>query len=137
MIYDKPVVAVGSHARNLGVLEFAVTYGEDGTIVIDSVGARRVPVTEDTEEDSQIVQVFQRFERYLNKKGDNRSFALAEGTVLTNTDSVVNDSALYQLLNNAKIAFGVSYINEYLPASIGSLTDRFGYSTTLLVPPYP
>lgn len=116
LIYDKPVVAVGSHARNLGVLEFAVTYGEDGTIVIDSVGARRVPVTEDTEEDSQIVQVFQRFERYLNKKGDNRSFALAEGTVLTNTDSVVNDSALYQLLNNAKIAFGVSYINEYLPA---------------------
>jgi len=28
----------------------------------------------------------------------------------------VNDSALYQLINNAKISFGTSYIQEYLPS---------------------
>lgn len=115
LIYGKPVVAVGSHAENLGVMEFKVEYGEDGGLVIRADHARLVPVTEEVEETTEITKNFERFERYLKKKGDNRSFELAQGTVLTNVDSVVNDSALYQLLNNVKISFGVSYINEYLP----------------------
>ena len=116
LIYGKPVVAVGSHAENLGVMELAVSYGEDGGVVVSGKHARLVPVTEETQEAEEVVKTFERFERYLTKKGDNRSFALAEGLVLTNTDAVVNDSALFQLINNAKIAFGVSYIQEYLPA---------------------
>ena len=115
LIYGKPVVAVGSHAENLGVMEFKLEYGEDGELIIKADHARLVPVTEDVKETKEITKIFERFERYLKRKGDNQSFALAEGTVLTNTDSVVNDNALYQLLNNAKISFGVSYINEYLP----------------------
>ena len=115
LIYGKPVLAVGSHAENLGVMEFKVTYGENGEVVVSADHARLVPVTEEVEETREITKIFERFERYLKRKGDNRSFELAEGTVLTNVDCVVNDSALYQLLNNAKIAFGVSYINEYLP----------------------
>lgn len=115
LIYGKPVVAVGSHAENLGVMEFRVEYGEDGNPVISADHARLVPVTEKVKETKEITKVFERFERYLTRKGDNRSFELAEGTVLTNTGCVVNDNALYQLLNNAKISFGVSYINEYLP----------------------
>lgn len=115
LIYGKPVLAVGSHAQNLGVMEFRVEYGENGDVVVNADHARLVPVTEEVKETKGITKVFERFERYLKRKGDNRSFALAEGAVLTNVDSVVNDSALYQLLNNAKIAFGVSYINEYLP----------------------
>jgi len=116
LIYGKPVVAVGSHAENLGVMEFAVTYGEDGRVVVNGTGTRLVPVTEEIEEAEEVTTVFDRFERYIKKKGDNRSFLLEEGTVLTNADSVVNDSALYQMLNNAKIAFAASYIREYLPA---------------------
>ena len=116
LIYGKPVVAVGSHAENLGVIELAVTYAEDGGVVVSGDHARLVPVTEETQEAEEVVKTFERFERYLTKKGDNRSFALAEGVVLTNTDAVVSDSALFQLINNAKIAFGVSYIQEYLPA---------------------
>lgn len=116
LIHGKPVVAVGSHAENLGVLEFAVTYGEDGHIVVNGTGTRLVPVTEETEEAAEVTAVFERFERYIKKKGDNRKFALEEGTVLTNADSVVNDSTLYQLMNNAKIAFAESYIREYLPS---------------------
>lgn len=116
LIYGKPVVAIDSHAENLGVMELEITYDEAGALVVKGTGSRIVPVTEEVEEAEEIVKVFERFERYLKKKGDNRSFALAEGTLLTNADCVVNDSALYQLLNNAKISFGVSYIQEYLPA---------------------
>ena len=115
-IYGKPVVAVGSHAQNLGVIEFEVRCSEDGTALIGEGTSRLVPVTEEAEEAEDIVKLYERFVRYLQKKGDNRSFALAEDCVLTNTDALVNDSSLYQLLNNAKIAFGVSYIQEYLPA---------------------
>ena len=116
LIYGKPVVATGSHAENLGVMELKIGYAKDGSLTVSGEQARLVPVAEDTKEAEEIVTIFERFERYLKKKGDNRSFALAEGSILTNADSVVNDSALYQLVNNAKISFGVSYIREYLPA---------------------
>jgi len=119
LIYGKPVVAAGSHAENLGVMELKVTCGEDGTPKVSGERAYLIPVTEDTKEDEKITKAFERFERYITKKADDRSFALAEGTVLTNADSVVNDSALYQLLNNAKLSFGASYIREYLPAYAG------------------
>jgi len=115
LIYGKPVVAVGSHAENLGVMELKLSYDEDGELVITADHARLVPVQEETKESKEIVKVFERFERYLTRKGDNRSYELAEDSVLTNVDAVVSDSALYQLINNAKISYGVSYIQEYLP----------------------
>lgn len=116
LIYGKPVVAVGSHAEKLGVMELAVTYGEDGGVIVTGDNAYLVSVKEETQESEEVVKSFERYARYLTMKGDNRSFALEKGVVLTNTDAVVSDSALFQLINNAKIAFGVSYIQEYLPA---------------------
>ena len=116
LIYGKPVVAVGSHAQKLGVMNLVVTYGEDGDLIVIGDSSYLVSVTEETQESEDVVKSFERFSRYLTKKGDSRSYELAEGVVLTNTDAVVNDSALFQLINNAKIAFGVSYIQEYLPA---------------------
>ena len=116
LIYGKPVVAVGSHAGNIGVLEFEVTCTEDGELSINPIGSRLVPVTEETVEAETILRAYDRFGRYVRKKADSRVFPLKEGTVLTNADSVVNDSALYQLINDAKISFAKSYIHEYLPA---------------------
>lgn len=115
LIYGKPVVAVGSHAENLGVIEFDIQCDEDGKVFLASGSARLVPVQDDTKESKEIVKLFERFERYLNKKGDQRSYELAEDVVLTNIDAVISDSALYQLINNAKISYGMSYIQEYLP----------------------
>ena len=116
LIHGKPVIAVGSHAENLGVIEFEVRCDAKGKTVLDNGFSYLVNVSENTEEDEDILAMHERFQRYLTKKLDDTQYKLAEGCVLTNVDCVVNDSALYQLINNAKISFGTSYIQEYLPS---------------------
>ena len=115
LIYGKPVVAVGSYAQNLGVINLELTYDKKGNLVIGNGSSKLLAVEETTEESETILNINKRYERYLEKKLDTTAYKLAKGCILTNVDCVANDTALYQLINNAKIAYGTSYIQEYLP----------------------
>ena len=59
--------------------------------------------------------MFEPYAQMLIAGADTTEYELASGMVLTNADCVVEDTSLYQLINNAKIHYATSYIHEYLP----------------------
>ncbi len=115
LINGTPVVANGSYAAFLGQIDLTVSIDDIGNVTVESGSAELFPVEEDTVQLGIITSMFNKYQKVLSRKLDKTEYELAEGTVLTNADCVVSDTALYQLINNAKISFGTSYIYEYLP----------------------
>ncbi len=113
LIYDTPVVETGSHANALGVISLKLEVEKDGDInIIDSSAALR-PVTEDTKEDSTLVDVYSAFHDELLASHDTTEYPIAEGLTYTNADAIVEDSDLYQLMNEAKLRYAASYVADY------------------------
>lgn len=115
LVYGTPVIGTGSHARALGVIDLPISVSPDGKITVTEGQSSLRWVDETTEEDASIVSINAKCQKTLQRKLDKEEYKLAEGCVLTNTDCVVRDTALFQLLNNAKLEFGSGYVQEYLP----------------------
>lgn len=132
-INGKPIVAAASHARALGVIDLKLEFAADGSIRIASGKASLDYVTADIIEDTTITSMFLQYKDMLKAGADTAVYSLATGINYHNYDTVVKDSNFFQLFNNAKIAYGQSYVAEHLPAysdlpviaSTRNLTDYY------------
>lgn len=119
LINGKPVVATLSHAKALGTIDLTFSIAPDNTVDIISGGSSIDYVSSTTPENSRITTMFRSYQELLHKGADKSSYPIATGVTYHNYDTVVRDSNLYQLFNNAKIAYGLTYISEYLPSYQG------------------
>lgn len=131
--YGTPMVETGCYAQGLGVIDFTLAVGENDEISIYSASSRVRPVKASTTEKQAIVDYAEAYKQEILEKADPTEYAIADGLVYTNADCIVQDSALYQLMNDAKLHFAASYIAEYAPeysdypiiaATINHLDDK-------------
>ncbi len=114
-INGKPVVAAASHGRALGIIDLNLSMDADGKIQLDSGKSSLSYVTAAVKEDPVITASFKSYLTTMKASADKSTYKIASGTTYHNYDTVVQDSNLYQLYNNAKIAYGLSYVSTYLP----------------------
>lgn len=131
--YGKPMVETGSYAQGLGVVQFTLAVGENDEISVYNATSAVRPVKASTTEKQAIVDYTEQYKQEILEKLDRTEYAIADGLVYTNADCIVQDSALYQLMNDAKLHFASSYIAEYTPeysdypiiaATINHLDDK-------------
>ncbi|HWT74258.1 MAG TPA: metallophosphoesterase [Mobilitalea sp.] len=119
LINGKPVIATSSHAKALGLIDLSLVIAADGTVKITSGKSSIDYVTADIAENSRITAMFSNYMDKLKAGADTATYPVASGVSYHNYDTVVRDCNLYQLFNNAKIAYGLAYVAEYLPAYKG------------------
>lgn len=117
LVNGKPMVATGSHASAIGVIDFELSIS-DGEVTIEKASAGLEKVTSTTKEHELVTDIFAEYQELLDEGFDNAEYELADGEVLSNIDCMVTDNELYQLINNAKLEFAMSYISEYAPEYI-------------------
>ncbi len=131
--YGKPMVETGSYAQGLGVIEFTLAVDENDTVSVYNATSAIRPVTASVKERAAIVEFAEPYKQEILEKLDRTEYAIADDLVYTNADCAVQDSSLYQLMNDAKLHFASSYIAEYTPqysdypiiaATINCLDDR-------------
>ncbi len=110
-----PVVATKSHAAILGTIDLSLSISSNGNISISQGSSKVTNVTAAVKESPVITSMFKPYQLMLKSGADNTAYPIANGILYHNYDSVVQDSNLFQLYNNAKIAYGLSYVAEYLP----------------------
>ena len=115
-INGTPVVATKSHARTLGTIDLSLEVSSEGSVTLASSQSSIQYVTANTLEDSSITAMFRPYQKMLKAGADATSYPIANGITYHNYDTVLQDSNLFQLFNNAKIAYGLTYVAEYLPA---------------------
>lgn len=115
LISGTPVVATGSHANALGVISFELAVDEDGNISILDASTAVKAVKASTKEDSDIVEIFSEFHDEILSSYDTTKYTIASGITYTNADCIVQDSDLYQLMNEAKLRYAASYVADYAP----------------------
>lgn len=116
LINGKPVVATSCYARAFGIIDLNFFIGTDGTVKLSTSKASINYVTGNIKEDSQVTSIFKSYQSKLKAALDTTTYPITKGITYHNYDTVVQDSNLYQLLNNAKIAYGLTYVSQYLPA---------------------
>ena len=114
-IYGTPVVQTGSHAQALGVISLQLAVDEDKKISVISGTAKNVKVTASVKENQEIVDLFAPYQDAMLADLDPTEYRIADGLVYTNADCVVQDSSLYQLMNNAKMRYAAWYVAKYAP----------------------
>ena len=110
-----PVVAAKSHAALLGSIDLSLSISPNGQISITGGSSKVSYVTTAIKENSDILSMWKPYQLQLMSGGDHSTYPIATGVAYHNYDSVVQDSNLFQLYNNSKIAYGLAYIEEYLP----------------------
>ncbi|MDF2512632.1 MAG: hypothetical protein K0S04_2498 [Herbinix sp.] len=110
-----PVVATKSHASILGSIDLSLSVELNGHISIADASSKVTIVSTAVKENTVITEMFQPYQRQLKLGTDTATYPIANGITYHNYDSVVQDSNLFQLYNNAKIAYGLAYVEEYLP----------------------
>jgi 2',3'-cyclic-nucleotide 2'-phosphodiesterase / 3'-nucleotidase / 5'-nucleotidase len=110
-----PVVATKSHAAILGTIDLSLSISSNGQISISKGSSKTTNVTAAVKENDVITSMFKPYQLKLKSGADNSAYPIANGILYHNYDSVVQDSNLFQLYNNAKIAYGLAYVAEYLP----------------------
>ncbi len=128
-----PMVETGSYAQGLGVIEFTLAVDEEDDISIYSAKSAVRPVKASTKEKQAIVDYAEPYRKEIQKDLDKTKYEIADGLTYTNADCVVEDSDLYQLMNDAKLHYASSYIADYTPeysdypiiaATINCLDDK-------------
>lgn len=114
-MYGTPVVQTGSHAENLGTIQLTLRVDESGKISIQKGSSAIKPVKASTAQSEIITSVMAPYEDALRAAVDTTEYPILAGLTYTNADCVVKDSALFQLMNNAKIHYASSYIARYAP----------------------
>ncbi|MDE7300359.1 MAG: 5'-nucleotidase C-terminal domain-containing protein [Lachnospiraceae bacterium] len=114
-IYGTPVVQAGSHAEALGVIRLTLSVSPDGKITVADGSSSVRRVTASTKEDAGIVDLFAPYQQILDNVLDRTEYRIAEGLTYTNADCFIQDSALYQLMNNAKLYYASGYVAQYAP----------------------
>lgn len=131
--YGTPIIETGSYAQGLGVIEFTLAVNENDEISIYNATSAVRPVKASTKERQAIVDYAEPYKKEILKKTDKTKYEIADGLVYTNVDCVMQDSDLYQLMNDAKLHFASSYIADNTPeysdypiiaATINHLDDR-------------
>ncbi len=114
-VYGKPVVQAGSHAEALGVIRLTLSVSPKGKITVADASASVRRVTASTKEDPDIVDLFSPYQQILDNALDRTEYRIADGLTYTNADCFIQDSALYQLMNNAKLYYASGYVAQYAP----------------------
>lgn len=110
-----PVVAAKSHGALLGSIDLSLSISPNGQIAISGGGSKVSYITATIKENPDILSMWKPYQLQLKSGADHTTYPIAKGITYHNYDSVVQDSNLFQLYNNAKIAYGLAYIGEYLP----------------------
>lgn len=113
--YGTPLVETGSHAQGLGVIEFTLAVGKDDSISVFNATSTVKKVKASTKENEEIVEIFSGYKQKILDSHDKTEYPIAEGLVYTNADCIIQDSALYQLMNDAKMRYASNYISSYIP----------------------
>ncbi|MDF2538948.1 MAG: hypothetical protein K0S76_1969 [Herbinix sp.] len=114
-INGKPVIATTSHAQALGIIDLRLTVNPDGSVHFEQGKSYLEYVTKATIEDRDITTLFQSYLKKLPSADSMNTYKIAKGITYHNYDTILQDSNLFQLFNNAKIDYGMTYISEYLP----------------------
>lgn len=114
-INGKPVLATSSHAGALGTIDLTMEVAAGGSVALTSGKASITLATKDGKEDSTITELFRAYLTKLKASADPTTYPITKGITYHNYDTVLQDSNLFQLLNNAKIDYGLTYIAENLP----------------------
>ncbi len=114
-INGKPILATLSHARAIGTIDLKLAVNSDGSVQLTGGSSSITYATEAVKEDSTVTSLFDNYLSKLKAGKDQSSMHIKKGITYHNYDTVIHDSNLYQLLNNAKIEYGLSYIAKYLP----------------------
>lgn len=131
--YGTPMVETGCYAQGLGVIQFTLAVDENDNISIYNATSAVRPVKSTTTEKQAIVNYVEQYKQEILANADQTEYTIADGLVYTNADCIVQDSDLYQLMNDAKLHFASSYIAEYTPeysdypiiaATINHLDDK-------------
>lgn len=115
LIYNTPVVETGSHANALGVISFKLEVDKEDEISILDASSKLKKVTASIKEDETIVDIFSEYHDKILSSHDATEYSIAKGITYTNADCIVEDSDLYQLMNEAKLRWAASYIADYAP----------------------
>lgn len=110
-----PVVATKSHAALLGSIDLSLSISPNGQISISGGGSKVSYITSSIKENTDILSMWKPYQLQLRSGADRTTYPVKKGVAYHNYDTVVQDSNLFQLYNNAKIAYGLAYIEEYLP----------------------
>lgn len=131
--FGKPMVETGSYAQGLGVIEFTLAVDESDAVSVYNATSTVRPVKSSTKEKSAIVGYAEPYKQEILDKFDTTEYEILDNLTYTNVDCAIQDSSLYQLMNDAKLHFASSYIAEYTPeyqdyplvaATINTLDDR-------------
>jgi 2',3'-cyclic-nucleotide 2'-phosphodiesterase/3'-nucleotidase/5'-nucleotidase len=114
-INGKPVLATASYAKALGIIDLKLMVDSDGKVKITGGSSALEYVSESTPENKNVTSAVKSSLRKIESAKSTDTYKIAEGIVYHNYDVVVQDNNLYQLLNNAKIDYGMSYLAEYQP----------------------
>ena len=114
-VYGTPVVQAGSHAGALGVITFSLGVDTNDNISIIDASSQVKKVTASTKENADLVDLFSDYQKQMTAAIDSTEYEIAKGITYTNADCFIQDSALYQLMNNAKLHYASNYIARYAP----------------------
>lgn len=114
-VYGTPVVETGSHAQGLGVIELTLSVGADGSISVVNGTSTVKSVRASTKEDENIADFFSEYQQRILDSHDLTEYPVKDGLVYTNADCIIQDSDLYQLMNEAKMRYASNYIATYAP----------------------
>lgn len=115
LIYNTPVVGMGSQGSALGELSYKLIVNGDGTYSMESSFAQLHKISSDINESKLYNRIYDKFLTILLDFADKTEYPIAKGQVYTNIDCFIQDNDLYQLFNNAKIQYGYNYIRDNLP----------------------
>ena len=115
LVYNKPLIATGSHAQALGVIDLTLTVNSNGSYSISSGTGYLKHVTPELEETKLCNRIFNQYMLEMSAARDKTRYPIAEGMVYTNLGCFIRDNALYQLYNNAKLEYAYSYVAENVP----------------------
>lgn len=115
LVYGVPLVATGAHAQALGIIDITLRVNSDGSYTTMAASASLSHVTADLGETKLCNRIFNQYMLEMSDNRDKTQYPVAEGMVYTNLDCFIQDNALYQLYNNAKLEYAYTHVAENYP----------------------
>lgn len=132
LMNGKNVVMAGDRGEAVGVVDLTLEVF-DGTLEIaDRHSELRMVNEKSTKQNQELAKLFGTWEDQLLKYSTNVITKLAEGTVIQNYFGLLGDNVAIQLLNDAKIDYGLRYVKtagkkyEGYPIVAASTYSSFG-----------
>ncbi len=110
-----PVVSVKDHGAGIGIADLTLTVNSSGKVSVSKSKAKISYVENTTASSSAITKYKSLYEEAIKETYEEIVGSLEEEASLTNYFGLLSDNKALQLINEAKIQFGLSYIQRNHP----------------------